>query len=75
MTYPDWAAKLPTHLAADTVDGRPVIRYVYVDGIFWDSGCRVCLGRKQIVELMPNHEAGSGCESGRHSHCTCDRCF
>lgn len=74
-TYPDWAAELPKHLITAEFEGRPVIRYVYVDGIFWDSGCRVCQGRKQLVEIFPNHEPGLNCGSGGYRHCTCDVCF
>lgn len=25
--------------------------------------------------FSPPHRASAGCESGRHPHCTCDRCF
>lgn len=73
--YPAWAQDLPKHLIVDTVDGRPVIRYVHIDGLFWDSGCGYCNMRKSVVEIFPNHEAGPGCESGGQTHCTCDACF
>lgn len=26
-------------------------------------------------EMMPPHDASPRCESGKHSHCTCDTCF
>lgn len=73
--YPDWARELLTHLVADTVDGRPVIRYVHVEGIFWDSACRICQGRTKILEIMPDHAAKGRCPSGGRSHCSCDTCF
>jgi hypothetical protein len=25
--------------------------------------------------MMPSHTASDRCESGRHNHCTCDRCY
>lgn len=25
--------------------------------------------------FMPSHDASRHCESGRHTHCTCDTCF
>ena len=73
--YPDWAADLPKHLVADTLDGRPVICYVHVDGLFWDSACRVCQGRTQVLQIMPDHEGKDRCESGGDIHCSCDLCF
>lgn len=72
---PAWAQDLPKHLVADTVDGRPVIRYVHIDGLFWDSGCRVCKGRKALFEIFPDYEGKARCESGGQTHCTCDLCF
>lgn len=26
-------------------------------------------------EFHPSHDASSRCESGKHSHCSCDVCF
>lgn len=26
-------------------------------------------------QMMPPHDASPRCESGKHSHCTCDTCF
>lgn len=72
---PAWAQALPKHLAADTIDGRPVIRYVYIDGIFWDSDCLYCQHRKAVVEIFPDHEGKDRCQSGGRTHCTCDLCF
>ena len=73
--YPVWAKELPKHLVADTVAGRPVIRYVYIDGIFWDSGCKFCQSRTALVEIFPDHEGKERCQSGGRGHCTCDTCF
>jgi len=73
--YPDWAADLPKHLVAAEFEGRPVIRYVHMDGIFWDSACGMCQGRTEIVKIFPNHEPGLNCSASRESHCTCDSCF
>lgn len=72
---PAWARDLPKHLAVDIVDGRPVVRQVYTGEIFWDSDCLYCQHRQALTEIFPDHEAGSGCESGGQAHCTCDRCF
>ena len=73
--YPVWAKELPKHLVADTVAGRPVIRYVYIDGIFWDSGCKFCQSRTALVEIFPDHEGKDRYQSGGRGHCTCDTCF
>lgn len=27
------------------------------------------------IPFFPPHDASSGCESGKHNHCTCDTCF
>lgn len=37
-------------------------------------GCRTCIETPPGA-LMPPHDASSRCESGKHSHCTCDTCF
>jgi hypothetical protein len=36
------------------------------------AGCSFC---DEHPGLMPPHDASSRCESGKHSHCTCDVCF
>ena len=35
--------------------------------------CKYCDGEKG--SFHPSHDASSGCESGKHNHCTCDSCF
>ncbi len=72
---PDWAQVLPQHLAPGTLEGRNVIFYRHIDGVFWDSACRMCQGRTAVNELMPNHRPSPACRSGGHHHCTCDACF
>ena len=45
-----------------------------------DPGCEYCqrefYARDMPAYVMaPRHTAKPGCESGAHSHCTCDGCF
>lgn len=46
--------------------------------------CRTCVeyfyplllaGQKFSNIFAPRHKASNRCESGKHSHCTCDTCF
>ena len=40
------------------------------------EGCRFCDDMKRKGEtFFPPHEPSDRCESGKHAHCTCDRCF
>ena len=39
------------------------------------DGCSTCDGIKARGGFGPYHDAGSGCESGFYSHCSCDSCF
>lgn len=36
--------------------------------------CRTCAKLKD-GELAPPHDASERCESGKHTHCSCDQCF
>lgn len=74
-TLPDWAQVLPQHLTPGTLEGRCVILYRHIDGVFWDSACRLCQGRTAVNTFMPNHRPSPACRSGGHVHCTCDACF
>ena len=38
------------------------------------EGCTYC-ARYKKGEMFPPHDASENCESGSHSHCTCDTCF
>ena len=41
-----------------------------------EGECTYCdRERAQGVSFHPSHDASSMCESGKHSHCTCDTCF
>jgi hypothetical protein len=35
----------------------------------------IAAGRHPEATFMPAHDALSSCQSGKHSHCTCDTCF
>ena len=30
---------------------------------------------RETSDFHPSHDASDRCESGKHSHCTCDTCF
>lgn len=36
--------------------------------------CAFC-DKHRDDSMMPSHTASERCESGKHSHCTCDACF
>jgi hypothetical protein len=38
-------------------------------------GCPTCDTDPDGKAMMPPHEASSKCESGKHTHCSCDTCF
>lgn len=41
-----------------------------------EGECAYCdRERAQGVNFHPPHDASPNCESGKHSHCTCDTCF
>lgn len=49
-----------------------------------DPSCKTCNeefypllneGRKMSQINAPSHKASDACESGKHSHCSCDVCF
>jgi hypothetical protein len=43
---------------------------IYVDG------CRTCDSERAAGDTcFPDHFACGRCESGKHTHCSCDRCF
>jgi len=42
--------------------------------IFFDPDCPYCV-REGKGNFCPPHDASEACESGKHSHCTCDYCF
>jgi hypothetical protein len=44
-------------------------RRKYVDG------CKTCADIKAHEGHGPSHDASARCESGCHSHCSCDTCF
>ena len=47
--------------------------YVYMAP---EGECSYCdRARAEGDKMMPSHTASSMCESGKHSHCTCDRCY
>ncbi len=38
--------------------------------------CKYCDHEREISnDFHPSHDATNGCESGKHNHCTCDKCF
>jgi len=53
----------------DTGQLKPTRRYHLKPG-----ECHYC-DKHKPGEMMPPHDASSRCESGKHSHCTCDACF
>lgn len=41
-----------------------------------EGECSACdRYRERGESFHPDHDAGSNCESGKHSHCSCDWCF
>jgi len=44
-----------------------------------EGECKTCEERRNSViptiGIWPNHIASKWCESGKHAHCSCDRCF
>jgi hypothetical protein len=39
------------------------------------EGCPTCDRDPEGKTMMPDHDASENCESGKHSHCSCDVCF
>jgi hypothetical protein len=38
--------------------------------------CKYCDElRETKAQFFPYHDASMSCQSGRHSHCSCDTCF
>ena len=38
--------------------------------------CRYCdRERTAATDYHPSHDASDACQSGKHSHCSCDTCF
>lgn len=45
-------------------------------GVKYYIGCSYCDSEKERnSSFFPSHKANPGCESGKHTHCTCDSCF
>jgi hypothetical protein len=43
-----------------------------------DPNCALCrefYEHPSLAPFAPDHKANPYCESGKHPHCTCDRCF
>lgn len=43
-----------------------------------DGTCEYCTKwgpAEGKIEIFPHHDASPRCQSGKHSHCTCDTCF
>lgn len=48
-------------------------QYIYMAA---EGECVACdHARATNDQMMPSHTASTRCESGRRSHCTCDRCY
>lgn len=48
-------------------------QYIYMAA---EGECVACdRARATNDQMMPSHTASTRCESGRRSHCTCDRCY
>jgi len=39
------------------------------------EGCSICATDPERKQMMPPHDASTRCESGSHTHCSCDTCF
>jgi len=65
-----------------TIGGIPatIVRYKgsgsYNPSAIYVDDCSYCQSEKEAGEVcFPDHFAGNRCESGKHTHCSCDRCF
>lgn len=64
---------------------RPVDLIAAVDALRGPGGrrhklpegeCKYCDAERAAgTSFHPSHDAMDHCESGKHPHCTCDRCF
>lgn len=41
----------------------------------YHDDCRMCQEIRNAGGFGPSHDASENCESGGHSHCSCDTCF
>lgn len=62
----------------DDWHGATAVRVRFTDGdcTVYVTGCNYCDSERAAGEtFFPHHYASDRCESGKHSHCTCDTCF
>ena len=57
-------------------DGTPESSKSYDSSVTYVDECRYCEDQKaEESTFFPSHFASARCQSGQHSHCTCDTCF
>ena len=71
----DEAAEKAAHAAIAKVEGvKPPPKILPRRHWLIPGECAYCDAHRQDP-MMPFHDASARCESGKHSHCSCDVCF